>query len=167
MATRTMFSFVLFVLKPWLTFVREHGNSERILDASVVVKLLPTLKQNTLLTSTPTKVLQDCECSLLESDLIFVLFFILSAGLLLSFHRHSYPRSFAFSRAVAHGLSRFLIFEQLGCAPLGVGALLKVRTLRIGNGGTDYEHATHEIKGEDDGFHVSLTVHVSIVYSPW
>ncbi len=96
MATRTMFSFVLFVLKPWLTFVREHGNSERILDASVVVKLLPTLKQNTLLTSTPTKVLQDCECSLLESDFIFILFFILSAGLLMSFHRHSYARSFAF-----------------------------------------------------------------------
>ncbi len=37
------FSF-FFVLKPWLTFVREHGNSERILDALVVVKLLPTLK---------------------------------------------------------------------------------------------------------------------------
>ncbi len=33
---------VLFVLKPWLIFVREHGNSDRILDA--LVKLLPTLK---------------------------------------------------------------------------------------------------------------------------
>ncbi len=31
---------VLFVLKPWIIFVREHGN----LDALVVVKLLPTLK---------------------------------------------------------------------------------------------------------------------------
>ncbi len=37
--------FFFFVLKPWLTFVREHGNSERILDALVVVKLFPTLKQ--------------------------------------------------------------------------------------------------------------------------
>ncbi len=44
MATRTMF-LVLFVVKPWLIFVREHGNSERILDALVMVKLLPTLKQ--------------------------------------------------------------------------------------------------------------------------
>ncbi len=35
---------VLFVLKPWLIFVREHGNSERILDVALVVKLLPTLK---------------------------------------------------------------------------------------------------------------------------
>ncbi len=35
--------FFVFVLKAWLTFVREHGNSERILDA-LVVKLLPTLK---------------------------------------------------------------------------------------------------------------------------
>ncbi len=33
---------VLFVLKPWLIFVREHGNSDRILDA--LVKLLLTLK---------------------------------------------------------------------------------------------------------------------------
>ncbi len=32
------------MLKPWLAFVREHGNSERILDALVMVKLLPTLK---------------------------------------------------------------------------------------------------------------------------
>ncbi len=27
-----LYIFFLFVLKPWLTFVREHGNSERILD---------------------------------------------------------------------------------------------------------------------------------------
>ncbi len=46
MATRTIiFLFVLLVLKPWLTFVSEHGNSERILDVLVVVKLLPTSKQ--------------------------------------------------------------------------------------------------------------------------
>ncbi len=32
--------FVLFVLKPWLIFVRGHGNSERILAVSLVVKLL-------------------------------------------------------------------------------------------------------------------------------
>ncbi len=35
MDTTTIFYFILFlflfVLKPWLTFVREHGNSERIL----------------------------------------------------------------------------------------------------------------------------------------
>ncbi len=36
--------FILFVLKPRLTFISEHGNSERILDALEVVKLLPTLK---------------------------------------------------------------------------------------------------------------------------
>ncbi len=44
MATRKKNFLVLFVLKPWLIFVREHGKSERILDALVVVKLLPTLK---------------------------------------------------------------------------------------------------------------------------
>ncbi len=45
MATRTMiYIYFLFMLKPWLTFVSEHGNSERILDTLVVVKLLPTLK---------------------------------------------------------------------------------------------------------------------------
>ncbi len=53
--------FILFVLKPWLTFVREHGNSERILDA--LVKLLPTFKHVINL-----KVSQDYECSLPESD---------------------------------------------------------------------------------------------------
>ncbi len=31
---------VLFMLKPWQIFIREHG----ILDVSLVVKLLPTLK---------------------------------------------------------------------------------------------------------------------------
>ncbi len=36
--------FVLFVVKPWQIFVRECGNSERILDALSVVKLLLTLK---------------------------------------------------------------------------------------------------------------------------
>ncbi len=36
------FILFFFVLKPWLTFVSEHGNSERILDA--LLKLLPTLK---------------------------------------------------------------------------------------------------------------------------
>ncbi len=35
---------VLFVLKPWLIFVREYGLSERLIDVSLVVKLLPTLK---------------------------------------------------------------------------------------------------------------------------
>ncbi len=44
MAIKNMIFFFFFVLKPWLTLVREHGNSERILDALVVVKLLPTLK---------------------------------------------------------------------------------------------------------------------------
>ncbi len=32
------------MLKAWLTFVSEHGNPERILEALVVVKLFPTLK---------------------------------------------------------------------------------------------------------------------------
>ncbi len=32
------------VLKPWLTFVSEHENSEIILDALEVVKVLPTSK---------------------------------------------------------------------------------------------------------------------------
>ncbi len=41
MATRIIF-LVLFIVKPWLIFVREHGKSERILDA--LVKLLLTLK---------------------------------------------------------------------------------------------------------------------------
>ncbi len=35
---------VLFVLKPWLILIMEHGNSERILNELVVVKLFPTLK---------------------------------------------------------------------------------------------------------------------------
>ncbi len=35
---------VLFLLKPWLIFVREHGHSERILDVLVEVKLFTTLK---------------------------------------------------------------------------------------------------------------------------
>ncbi len=45
MATSRLPGFLVpFVLKPWQLFVREHGNSERILDVSLVVKLLPTLK---------------------------------------------------------------------------------------------------------------------------
>ncbi len=56
--------FGFYRVKPWLTFVREHGNSERILDELVVVKLLPTLKHVINL----KKVSQDYECSLPESD---------------------------------------------------------------------------------------------------
>ncbi len=48
------------MLKPWLIFVREHGNSERIIDVLVVVKLA--------ITSTAKKVSQAYECSLPESD---------------------------------------------------------------------------------------------------
>ncbi len=59
MATRTMiffniYIFFLFLLKPWLT-LSEHGNSERILDALVVVKLLPTLK-HVINLKTPKKI---------------------------------------------------------------------------------------------------------------
>ncbi len=60
MSIRTMIFF--FVLKPWLTFVKEHGNSERILDALVVVKLLPTLKH--VILTKPKKVSPGYECSL-------------------------------------------------------------------------------------------------------
>ncbi len=91
MASRTMTFFIYYyyynfvlVLKPWLTFVSEHGNSERILHALVVVKLLPALKHVTL-TSTPKKVSHDYECSLPESDAraSFASLYIFCAGLLI------------------------------------------------------------------------------------
>ncbi len=50
--------FVLFVLKPLQIFVREHGNSERILGALVKLTIMSTAK----------KVSQAYECSLPESD---------------------------------------------------------------------------------------------------
>ncbi len=72
------------MLKPWLIFVREHGNSERIIDALVVVKLA--------ITSTAKKVSQAYECSLPESDARasfspFCLVFIFSPDCS-SFHGH-------------------------------------------------------------------------------
>ncbi len=77
MATRTMIYFILFVLRPWIIFIREQGNSERILDVLVVVKLA--------ITSTSKKVSQAYKCSLRESDA--QAFSFLGVGLLLSFHR--------------------------------------------------------------------------------
>ncbi len=82
--------YFVLVLKPWLTFVSEHGNSERILHALVVVKLLPALKHVTL-TSTPKKVSHDYECSLPESDGLHFHLYIFFALDCWSFHRHSYP----------------------------------------------------------------------------
>ncbi len=65
----------------------EHGNSERILDALVMVKLLPTLKH----VINSKKVSQDYECSLsthylktkTRSSSIFI--FFLGAGFQMSF----------------------------------------------------------------------------------
>ncbi len=139
MAARTNYFFLfflIFVLKPWLTFVSEHGNSERILDALEMVKLLPTLK--TLLTSTP-KVSRDYECSLIwkwSSFSSFLFWFCCSCFLYLA------PDcwclftgivvyqlwSFEFSRerlqerewCVIFFFFFFFFFEQLGWSPPGM-----------------------------------------------
>ncbi len=73
------FFIFLYVLKPWLTFVREHGNSERILDALLVVKLFKHIIN--LNTQKGFKGLWFYECSLPESDArasfsyIYIIFF--------------------------------------------------------------------------------------------
>ncbi len=58
MSTRTTIFGFICVKKPLLIFVREHGNSERILDVLVKLAIMSTAK----------KVSQAFECSLPESD---------------------------------------------------------------------------------------------------
>ncbi len=71
--------------------------------------------------------------------------FFLGAALLMSFHEHSYPRSFCFQpqkhdasgRGCRTGVSYIIFFRNWnGGAPLGVGALCKLHTLCIESGGT-------------------------------
>ncbi len=79
------FGSMLFVVKPCLVFVREHGNSERIVYALQVVKLLPTLKH--VIKFNSQNISHDCECRLLKSDARASFFphSFLSAGLLMYF----------------------------------------------------------------------------------
>ncbi len=51
----------------------------------------------------------------------------------------------ASGRGCGNGASRFFVvcFSNWDGAPQGVGALRKLRTLRIGSGGTDYIHYLH------------------------
>ncbi len=74
-------------------------------------------------------------------------FFFLGSGFLMSFHRHSCPSIMIICiqpRAVAGadagmGFMFFGFFWATGMVPpLGVDALRKLRTLRIGSGGTGY-----------------------------
>ncbi len=46
------------MLKPWLIFIKEHGNSERIFEALVNLAMMSTAK----------KISQAYQCSLPESD---------------------------------------------------------------------------------------------------
>ncbi len=61
------------MLKPWLTFVSEHGKSEKILDALEVVKLLPTLKN--VINPQHPKFHRIMNVALSESEARFHLFF--------------------------------------------------------------------------------------------
>ncbi len=107
---------VLFMLKPWLILVREHGNSERIIDVLVVVKLA--------ITSTAKKVSQAYECSLPESDarasfssICYVFIFSLDCSF---FHGH---------RKAVHQLWLFAFsrkHELWGVAGADVGMALQV-----------------------------------------
>ncbi len=75
MATRTMiFGFI----RVMAIFVREHGNSERLLDALVMVKLLPTLKRFINVNSQ-------------KSFIGLWMYLKWSTGLLMSFHGYSCP----------------------------------------------------------------------------
>ncbi len=80
------------MLKPWLTFIKEHGNSERILDALVVVKLLPILKH---IINHPKKFHRIMNVAYLKVmhrlHFHYLFIFFLGAGLLMSFHGHSCP----------------------------------------------------------------------------
>ncbi len=124
MATRTMIFFIyLYVLKPWLTFVREHGNSERILDALLVVKLFKHIIN--LNTQKGFKGLWFYECSLPESDarasFSYIYIYFLGAGLLMSFHGLSCPSIMITcilpqtwgASGCGNGESRFLLFNFL------------------------------------------------------
>ncbi len=92
-----------------------------------------TDKKNTLLTSTPKKVLHDYECSLPESDTRtsfspFSFFPFLGAGLLMFFHGHScpsimiiciQPQTCASGRGCGLARPGFFFLEQLGWCPPG------------------------------------------------
>ncbi len=131
-----------FFIRVKTTFVREHGNSERILDALVVVKLFPTLKH--VINLKTQKSFIGLWMSLSESDarnrvfIFFFFFFFLGSGFLMSFHRHSCPSIMIICiqpRAVVGadaGMVRHFFFFFLHWD----GALSKLRTLRIGSGGT-------------------------------
>ncbi len=91
-------------LKPWLSFVREHGNSERILDVFVVVKLLPILKhfinlntENKFHRIMNVAYLKVTQRALFSSCFVY----FLGGGLLMSFHRHSCPSILITSHADA------------------------------------------------------------------
>ncbi len=137
--------FFFFFFKPWLTFVSEHGISERILDALVVVKL-PTLK-HVIKLKTPISFTGLWMWSTWKWRtgfvFIFVCFFLVPHCwcLFMSIVIHN---RFAFShkhgasgRGCGNGVSHFFFFWNWnGGAPLGVGALRKLHTLCIESGGT-------------------------------
>ncbi len=84
-----MIFLVLFIVKPWLIFAREHGNYSNIkADKLVVVKLLPTLK-HVFSHQKPKKFYRITNISLNVHGLHHELFFF--AGLLMSFPRQVDP----------------------------------------------------------------------------
>ncbi len=156
------FILVLFVLKPWLTFIREHGNSERILDALVVVKLLPTLK-HVINLNTQKKFHRIMNVAYLKMThglrfkMFFCFLFFLAADCWCLFTGIVVHQlwSFAFSRKHESNMNwcerarvrmqewrvTFFFFFFCGATwmvPPGIGALCRLRTLHIGSGGTVY-----------------------------
>ncbi len=79
---------VLFVLKPWL-ILREYGNSERILDVLVVVRLLLTLKHVINVNSQKKFIMNVPESDARASFPLSLSFIFLGTGLLMSFHGNS------------------------------------------------------------------------------
>ncbi len=94
--TRTIiyfFSLILFLLKPWLIFVREHGNSRANIRCVGGGEIITDIKRVIYL-NIQKSFTGSYECSLPESDArasFSSSSFFLGGGLLMSFHGHSCP----------------------------------------------------------------------------
>ncbi len=121
------------MLKPWLTFVSEHENWENIrcVGGGEIIRFV-------FITTKNIKV---------KFVFIFYLFFLapdcwcLFTGIVV---HQLWPFAFSRKHEVRAGTEEWCVnffLSNWDGAPLGVGALRKLHTLRIGSGGTVYSYA--------------------------